>query len=430
MNNTLWALYLLLASCAFALSTYVSRTVGNLVVFGAVAVFVGAVVVDSDLVSLVRARHSLRERLSALPVRAHPALLVPVVVLWVLFAIGFVRNPSFRALLRLGAFVVLSALALFVVPAVVSRRDAYRAIGVVGAACVLLGLPAALTDTPFRVAGVVLSRTSGSPLTPFGFAIHSPTAFFDTQNYFRVLVALGAVAAGGVAARTHSPWMILVCALNVLGVYLTLGRAARLATLTVAGLTGVYLIVSRVSTPAAARRVLASVTLVGIGATVAGFAVGLGLLPGVGPLSTPAIQAALGDRLIYWGAAAEAVLARPLLGWGVVDTDVAVAAYFEETYTGVHNSYLRLFLIGGLVGGVAYLAVAASALAVAFRGVAARTPLALTAFCLVVMALFFQLFAGGTIFGTSLSSVLWALTVGYAQPHKPLRQMAPRTRPE
>ena len=404
VNKTVIAFYVLLISCIFALSVFVSRLVGNIIVLGAYGVFFGAAIATN---SGLRSRELPNIRI---PFRFHPALLLPVVVCWAVFIIGFVLAPSLRAFLRLSAFTVLSAITLFVVPAVVSREQAFTAISVVGAAFVGVTLPAVLlgdvtlAGIPINWAGVSYSR--------FGIVFHVPAVIFDTLNYFRVLVALGVVASAGVYARTRKRWLLGVCLLNLVGVYVTLGRAARLATFVAAALASIYLLATRLTTPNSARRALAGVTLVGIFATVVVFAVALGLLPG----PTGALQVALGERLGYWSAAYEAVITRPALGWGVVDTDVAIADRFAGEYTGVHNSYLRLFLIGGVIGGITYLALAASALVVALRTLADRAPLALTAYCLVVMTLLFQLFAGGTIFGTSLSSVLWALAIGYAQP--------------
>jgi O-antigen ligase len=403
VNRPLAAFYLVLISAVFGLSVFVPRFVGNLVVLAAYIVFTGVALTtirDADC----RALHTRRwPGLSALPFRSKPVVLLPTVILWAVFIIGLGLNFSPEAVLRTGAFVVLSAVTLFVMPAVVSRAQAFTAIAVVGAACVVIGLPFAVVDV-VTLFGVTIDRSLSPILSLPGLTIRAPLSVFDGLNYFRVLVALGAVGAAGMYAHTREPWLAGVCALNLLGVYLTAGRAARLVTLVAAVLAATYLI--------AGRRTVAGVTAAGALVTVVGFAVGLGLLPG----PTAAIQSALGDRLDYWAAAYETVLARPVLGWGLVDTDVAIGTRFAREFTGVHNSYLRLFVIGGVVGGMAYLALCVSVVVTAFNGLAARAPLSLTAFCLVVMALIFQLFAGGTVFGTSLSSILWLLTFAFAQP--------------
>lgn len=405
MNTSLAAFYLILASCVFGLSIFVSRFIGNLTVLATYLVFIGITFITTTTLSDVR--HLIRDRrLPDVPVQYDPVVLYPMLVLWTVFLIGLILNFSPGAFLRAGAFIVLSAVSLFVIPTVVSRKQAFTAIGIIGAVCVGVTLPAILIGD-VTIAGRLINW-AGPSFSRFGIALHVPATIFDTLNYFRVLVAIGTIASAGVFAHTRNLWMAVICVLNLFGVYVTLGRAARLAIFIAAALAIVY----RLS----GHRALAGITLAGILATVIGFAVALGVLPG----PTDALQSALDSRFGYWRAAYETIAVRPVLGWGLVDTQAAIGDRFAGVFRGVHNSYLRLFVIGGVVGGVAYLILSVGALVTAFRGLvtssAERAPLALTAFCLVVVALIFQLFAGGTVFGTSLSSVLWAFTIGYAQP--------------
>lgn len=405
MDKPLAAFYLLLGSCIFGLSIFVSRFVGNLIVLVSYAVFVVSTVVTTVTV------HDIRSyRLSDIPVRYEPTILFSATVLWSVFLLSLALNPSPSSVLRTGTFIVLSAITLFIVPAVVTREQAFTAIGIFGAVCVLLSLPSALLGE-FSVLGWTIDRVSATYVFILDTHVRSPTFIFDRQNYFRVLVAIGTVAAAGVATRARSPRMVIVAALNLIGVYLTLGRAARLAVVVAAILVFAYSL--------AGRTALAGVTIAGTGVTVVTLAVAFGVLPG----PTEPLRAALGDRPGYWAASFRTFAARPFFGWGLIDTGAAIGNRYSGPFTGVHNSYLRLFVIGGIVGGVAYLVLCGSALVAAFRRVRERTPLALTTFCLVVMALVFQLFDGATIFGTNLSSVLWALTIGYAQ--SPLLDVEP-----
>ncbi|GAA0471470.1 hypothetical protein GCM10008985_30430 [Halococcus dombrowskii] len=370
-------------------------------------VFVATAIHATSALRIRNLHHTIRERLVGLPTllfRYDPAILYPTAILWAIFLVSFVLNPSPSAVLRTGAFIILSVVTLFIIPNVVSRQQAFSAIAIVGAGCMFLALPAAFTGEPVRIGDILISGISGAPLELAGITLYEPTAIFDGQNYFRGLVAIGAVASAGVYAKTRHSWLIGICALNLIGVYLTHGRAARLATIVAVLLAAVYLI--------AGRKAVAGVTIMGILATIAGFAITVGVLPG--PTST--LQSILGKRVDYWMTSYKTILARPVFGWGLVDIREAIGGRYAGFFTGVHNSYLRLFLVGGVVGGVTYLSLNAAALGVAYRRVSERAPLALTGFCLVVMSLFFQLFSDGTIFGTSLSSVLWALTIGYAQP--------------
>lgn len=401
MDRILVAFYLVLGSCALALSIFVSRFTGNLMVIGAYGIFLVV------YISIYGSPHGLREyRWPNIPVQAHRALLYPVVVLWVVFAAGLVLNPTMQALLRFGAFVGLSAITLFVMPAVVSRERAFTAIGVVGAVCVLLALPSIIWPK-YTIAGVEVARVLDGQRSEFTLSAiqQTPTSIFDGISYFRILATFGTVCAAGVAARTRSSWMVAACALNLFGVFLGLGRASILALVIATALAVGYFL--------AGRTALAGMTAAGTLVTAGGLAITFGFLPG----PTESLKSALGPRVGFWTATYEAFTARPILGWGLADTTAIVHKFYPgETLTGTHNSYLRLFVIGGTVGGLAYLALSASALVLAFRRVRQHAPLALTAFCLVVMVLVIQLFTGGTIFGTNLSSVLWALSLAYAQP--------------
>lgn len=138
MDKPLAAFYLLLGSCIFGLSIFVSRFVGNLIVLVSYAVFVVSTVVTTVTV------HDIRSyRLSDIPVRYEPTILFSATVLWSVFLLSLALNPSPSSVLRTGTFIVLSAITLFIVPAVVTREQAFTAIGIFGAVCVLLSLPSA-----------------------------------------------------------------------------------------------------------------------------------------------------------------------------------------------------------------------------------------------------------------------------------------------
>ena len=399
MDRTVVAFHLLLSSCAFALSIFVSRPVGNMIVLLSYGLFfIVAVVSNSDL-------HSGTLSEITIPFHADSALFYPAVLIWGVFVVGFVRSPSPDAFLRLGAFTVLSAITLFVIPAVVSREQAFRSIGILGAVGVIIALPS-LIWPDYSVFGVDIARTLNGQRTEFtlGVISRTPLSFFDGISYFRVLTTVGAVCAGALFVKNRDLWMAVACLLNVFGVFLGLGRATILGLVTAATLAVVYRV--------AGSKALAGVTVVGSFCAIGAFVVATGLFPG--PTST--LQSILGKRIGYWTASYGAFIQRPFVGWGLADTTTIVSEFYPRgTLTGVHNSYLRMFVIGGVVGGVSYLLLSGSALVVAFRSVRESVPLALSAYCLVICILVIQIFTGGTIFGTNLSSVLWALTIGYAQ---------------
>lgn len=388
------AFYFILVSAVFGLSVVVPRFVGNLLVLGAYIVFIAAIIGPVALQRILD-----KHRPPSIPFKYHPAILAPTIVLWVVFVISLVLNPSAKALLRAGAFILLSAITLFVVPTVVSREQAFRAISIIGAVCVVVTLPVVVVGDVV-VSGMFIDW-AGAPIRLPGLTLYAPRLIFDGLNYFRVLVAFGTIAAAGVYARTRNRRMLGICVLDLFGVCITLGRTAYLATAVAGVLVGVYYV--------GGRQALAGVTALGVCITIAGFGIAVGVLPG----PTALFQSILGERLDFYRTSWQAFVSRPVLGWGLVDTGAIVTG---DEFMGVHNSYLRLFVIGGVVGGFTYLVLCAIALGVAFRRVCDYAPLALTSFCLVIMMLIFQLFDGGTIFGTSLSSLLWAMAIAYTQP--------------
>lgn len=411
------ALYLLLVGCILGLSIFVSPFIGRIIALLGLSAFL-AVVVNIE--------RTAQGPTVTLPIQAHPIVCYPTIILWATFLLGVLRTPSLRAVLHVGAFIAFSGVALFIVPAVIPRERAFKTISILGAASVLISLPAVIWGE-ITVAGYTLSQTVGVQRSVAGLNYWAPGSIYDSRNYFRVLVALGTVSAAALFAHQRRQWIGGIFLLDLLGVVLTEGRAAILAVLIAVLLVGTYI--------RAGPRALANITLVGIAVTLIGFAIGFGILPG----PSMAIQSILDQRAYDWLAGYQAFLDRPILGWGILEASTVTDAYHPGDFTGIHTSYLRAFVIGGIVGGLAYLVLSGGALWLTYHAIrtSARqrqfdrirdhplldvtfdqnqeTVSLLALYCLLVMSLVFQLFDGATIFGANLSSVLWALVIGYSQ---------------
>ena len=153
---------------------------------------------------------------------------------------------------------------------------------------------------------------------------------------------------------------------------------------------------------------MATVVALGALGVVTGFAMVFGVVPG--PSAVRNID--LSGRRELWTAAYEAVADRPAIGWGPGNDIRVLAEYAEGHLNATHNSYLRMFLISGVLGGVTYLVLVIN---VVITGLRYTRSEAIFTFLLLVAFLVLQLFAGMTIFGLSLLSVLGALFVGYTQ---------------
>ncbi|WP_331234303.1 O-antigen ligase family protein [Natronorarus salvus] len=414
-----------LLACVLGLSVFVTPSAGRLVALVGLLAFLAVVLLY---------RWRPEQRRLDLSLRTHPAIVVPTLVLWAVFVLTLLRNPTPAAFVHTAAFVVFSGVALFVVPGVVSRERAFVVIALLGAFGFLTSVPTVLWGN-FTLLGYPFDQ-AGPQRVVLDFAFYPPSSILESRNYLRVLFAFGAVCAAALYVERRRPWAVAVAAMNVTGVALTLGRAASLALLAVAVLLAVYSL--------AGSEALLGATLLGVVGTLLGVAVAVGLLPGPGAT----IQAALDERIRDWTLSYRAFAERPVLGWGIVDSHGAAERLYGAGFTGIHSSYIRMFVIGGVVGGLAYVALFVSALTLAYRGVResafdglrgrireptalelvygreAAAPLAVGAYSLVVLVLVFQLFDGATVFGTNLSSVLWALAVGYTQPTSALSELS------
>lgn len=362
-------------------------------------------VVGVSVVIVVAALHA---RGGALPLRVHPALAIPLVVLWILFVIALVRRPTPAALKRVPVFIAFSALCVFVFPAVLDRTDIERALAWVGVIATLVALPAVVVG-PITFDGVTVIPV-GPPQLPGGLNV--ATSVFTNPNQFAMLALFGTIGAASVAYRRPAVRRryIPLAALCVVGLALTRGRAAYLALVCVVALAVVYRLGGR-------RALAAGMGALGIAAITcfAALMANRGLIvhtiaPVVGMEAAWDI-AGMGNRWLLWQAALDAITAQPALGWGFVDIQQVFDGLPPRIGTSsIHNSYLRMFYLTGVVGGLAYLALIVAAGWLAVRDASLDCILFVGAVAIL------QLFEGGTIFGLSLLSVVGALFFGFTQP--------------
>lgn len=332
----------------------------------------------------------------SLTVMARPGALVGTLAVWVALGVGFATSPSADGLLRIGAFVGFSGAALFVLPSLISRQATYRAITVIAAAFAALGIITAFAGPVGTLD--IYRRTS---IASVAYAI--PLSVFANPNTLGRVGLLGAVAAGGIALspatttttrnRGGAAILGLICALAVV---LSASRASLVALVAAGGV----LAVARLARPT----VVSAVTLGGLAALAAVLAAVVVVAPTV-----------LTGRADLWVAALDATATRPVFGWGAGAGAEQLAAFLPPGSRfagfGTHNSYVRLFFIGGIVGGVGYLLLCASAL----RGALTTTDHDTTTLALVVAVLVVFAFENGSVFGIAPASFVGALAFGFAQ---------------
>lgn len=134
-------------------------------------------------------------------------------------------------------------------------------------------------------------------------------------------------------------------------------------------------------------------------------------------------------RLILWEGAVEAILLQPIWGYGLQDAGQVIAPHIsvsKHVGQSTHNSYLRVMVAGGVLSGLAYLALHYVALKTAFQKAIQDSNATIAPLALTIGALVMQGFEAMTVFGLSTESVLMALALGIAL-HMPNKSIGPKT---
>jgi O-antigen ligase len=153
-----------------------------------------------------------------------------------------------------------------------------------------------------------------------------------------------------------------------------------------------------------------------IGTTIVGGICGLGilaivfnLLPGPDVLQSYDLT----NRKTLWRAGAAAFTQNPIFGSGFGTSNLMMEPFLERLKgSSPHNSFLRMFIETGLVGGGTYLCIHILAITQSARAITDERSFML--FELVVLAVITQIFETFTLFGLSMRSTIVSLSVGYA----------------
>lgn len=330
-----------------------------------------------------------------------PVALLTLGVIWLVYAIHLLHGAATGTLtvdeaMRTPVFILGSIVFVFVVPSVLPRIDFTALLSRVVAVVVVIGLPTAVLGG-YGVGGIAV-RPWHEPITlpVLGLQFHTVTSVFANPNPFGILSAMGLFAAVAEFWRTRSPTALALAGVGLLGVGFSASRTAAVATVFGIGVLGAALLVDDRQFD-----LLVGAGWVGLGVVLAML---LGLLPALGPLA----HVDLTGRDVLWTGAAHAVSHQPILGYGPGETGALIAPFVDGRYSGFspHNSYVRLFVTTGLVGGVAYLVFVGWAL---WRTWDDAPWLAMTSALAVS-----QIFSSYSLFGISVLSVVAAIVFGYA----------------
>lgn len=320
-------------------------------------------------------------------------IFVAIFIIYLLFIYHLLLDPTNVDLVaRVFIFIPVSFICLFILPHLIPSDQFLKVISVIAGVVAFVGIPTA-------IAGEFV------PL----LEVHRKEQLFDIEVYVIQSVLhnpnpLGELLFFGIIASLIWPkgssirrGLISIC---VLGLVLSQSRAAFLAV-------GVSIFVY-IAGNYIEQNKFQQLLLVCFGSGVVGYLMLLRLIPG--PATIEEIY--LSGRLNIWHAAIDAAQAQPLIGHGPGDVPTIVGEFSTSSIgAGVYNSFLRLFVTTGIIGGLCYLYLFVYAIVHNLKQTQTQQQLIL--FSIMVGFIVNELFSGNSIFGLSVTSVIAAMILGY-----------------
>lgn len=305
-----------------------------------------------------------------------------------------------QALIRVPPFVLLTGVNLFFIPQVVTRRGFFAIIARISAALVVIGLPTLFVDSyTLLVVDVVSVRGESIPFTSAGRNVVS--SIFLNPNTMSYVTLLGFLTALGEFVETHRRVPAMLTVINGSGLYLAHGRSSMLAGVTGVCLFGLYVFGTK-------RTFRAGYILGGISGIYVIMAV-FGYIPGPSFITDVNVT----GRPVIWAGGVRAILEQPVFGYGAGETGEFMAPFISGKYSGFtpHNSYLRVFVETGVIGGIAYLLFVGQTLSSRLFGELTIHELTTLVVCSAIAVS--MIFRGYTLFGFSIASLIAAISFGY-----------------
>jgi hypothetical protein len=241
------------------------------------------------------------------------------------------------------AYIVGSATTIFVIPSWFDRNYVFSVVSIISAVTVLIGLLTyAVGD--FNVGSITIRNyTSIQPLRGWGISVPAMASYFQDANAMSKFALAGTFCSLYYYLGERSRLGAGLLVVNSLGLFLGNSRSALLGAMLGAM---VFLTYVRLG-----RRSLRVFLLAG----------GSIAIPTAVVLVSPATESFFGisfsGRLFLWQKSLNAIAANPLLGAGIYEVGQTVNAYTALDIGGLapQNSYLRVIVATGILGGSSYI---------------------------------------------------------------------------
>lgn len=306
---------------------------------------------------------------------------------------------------RVPAFIVITGINLFLVPRVVNQWSFLSLMSLLSSIVVIVGFPT-IFGASYEIWGLEITpwinqfyiwNPLGSPIE-----IYPITSFFQRPNSMSRFILVGFLSSLSLADHQRNMINKLILSINGIGLVLAHSRATLIA-----GIIGVLIYLSF----RRRRNLLPFLISVSIA-----FSIGILLLSFfLGLIEFVPREVNLTGRRILWRGTVEALKksSTPLFGVGPGITGQKIANYVSGHYSGgnPHNSYLRMFLTTGYIGGVAYFMLIFWPIVKGTWSVENRV--AASMISIGISLSISQFFAAYSLFGLSGNSIPAAITFGY-----------------
>jgi O-antigen ligase len=325
-------------------------------------------------------------------VRIPRYLLGPGIMLFGAYAltIPFRATVFYRPVIDL----IIITVGMLLIPQTIDRSIFFVTVRNLSTGLVIIGLPAVFVG-PYSLHGIRFGYPGYVYLPTFPGKVYALESIYMNPNFVAVFILFGLLISLYFYDNNRTNYSLIILFVNGIGVLLTQSRSAILiGIIAVLG----YIFYKIWSTLLFRVAVLTS-TFVGI--------VGLILIvTGVTPLS----QISLSGRLEIWQAGISSLVERPLIGYGPVDLQPIIEREVG-IFASPHNSYLRVFLETGIIGGIGYTWMISSIL---FHHM--RLPLnreLIITFLLGLSVAVVMVFETFVLSGIGSSSIFASITLGY-----------------
>ncbi|AHB67508.1 hypothetical protein HISP_10790 [Haloarcula hispanica N601] len=325
-------------------------------------------------------------------VRIPRYLLGPGIMLFGAYVLTIPFRPTvlYRPLIDL----IIITVSMLLIPQTIDRSIFFVTVRNLSTVLVLIGLPAVFVG-PYSLLGTTIGYPWQVEPPILSGQLYPLESIYTNPNFLSVFVLGGMLVSLYIYDIDRGNYSLFALFVNGAGLLLIQSRSV-IVVGTVAALG--YVSYKILRTPLFRLAVLGG-TLLGIESLIL-------IVTGVGPLS----QLSLSGRRDIWQAGIRVLLENPLIGYGQVPLGPIIETELGRSVS-PHNSYLRVTLETGIIGGIAYVWLVASIL---FHHL--RVPLdreqAIT-FLLALSVAIVMIFETFVIGGIGSSSILASIALGY-----------------